>query len=33
VTEVFRAADERGITTLLAAEELALARLREPANA
>jgi leucine dehydrogenase len=33
VTEIFEAADERGITTLEAAEELALARLREPANA
>jgi leucine dehydrogenase len=33
ITEIFRAADERGVTTLQAAEELALARLREPANA
>ncbi|MDR6971413.1 Glu/Leu/Phe/Val dehydrogenase dimerization domain-containing protein [Leifsonia shinshuensis] len=33
IAEIFRAADERGITTLQAADELALARLREPANA
>jgi leucine dehydrogenase len=33
VGEIFRVADERGITTLEAAEELALGRLREPANA
>ncbi|MGO4301011.1 Glu/Leu/Phe/Val dehydrogenase dimerization domain-containing protein [Leifsonia sp. RAF41] len=33
IAEIFRAADERGVTTLQAAEELALARLREPANA
>jgi leucine dehydrogenase len=33
VAETFRVADERGITTLEAAEDLALARLREPANA
>lgn len=33
VAEIFRAADQRGVTTLQAAEELALDRLREPANA
>lgn len=33
VTEIFRVAAERGVTTLEAAEELALGRLREPANA
>ena len=33
VARIFEAADERGITTLEAAEELAVARLREPANA
>ncbi|ANF31437.1 glutamate dehydrogenase [Leifsonia xyli] len=33
VAEIFRAADEHGVTTLQAAEELALGRLREPANA
>jgi len=33
VREIFEAAAERGITTLEAAEELALARLHEPANA
>jgi leucine dehydrogenase len=33
IAEIFRAADERGVTTLQAAEELALGRLREPANA
>ena len=33
IAEIFRAADERGVTTLQAAEELALDRLREPANA
>jgi len=33
VTEIFHAAAERGVTTLEAAEELALGRLREPANA
>lgn len=33
VAEIFQAADQRGVTTLQAAEELALDRLREPANA
>ena len=33
VAEIFHAADQRGVTTLQAAEELALDRLREPANA
>jgi leucine dehydrogenase len=33
VAEIFSAAESRGITTLEAAEELAMARLREPANA
>lgn len=33
VTEIFTVAEQRGITTLDAAEEIALARLREPANA
>jgi leucine dehydrogenase len=33
VTHVFTVARERGITTLEAAEDIALARLREPANA
>lgn len=33
IARVFEVADERGITTLAAAEELALARLHEPANA
>ncbi len=33
VAEVFAVAEQRGITTLEAADELALARLREPANA
>jgi leucine dehydrogenase len=33
VAGIFRTADEHGITTLQAAEELALGRLREPANA
>lgn len=33
VSEIFQVAADRGITTLEAAEEVALARLREPANA
>ncbi|MFF1634409.1 Glu/Leu/Phe/Val dehydrogenase dimerization domain-containing protein [Leifsonia sp. NPDC058248] len=33
ITEIFAVADQRGITTLEAAEEVALERLREPANA
>lgn len=33
VAEIFAVAEARGITTLAAAEELALSRLREPANA
>ncbi|SDH55718.1 leucine dehydrogenase [Leifsonia sp. 98AMF] len=33
VAEIFQGADQRGVTTLQAAEELALDRLREPANA